>query len=114
MNILGHVSESLETSFWVYLDSLMRIGDPEIILTWDPGWNEPSNLLIHRQIVSPALQFQSCQFGFSQCHCCGTRICLSEDKNRVNNGSKRVKNFETVADCIPNLKLFKHFFILFY
>ena len=41
MNIPYHISESLETIFWVkkYFRSLMRIviGDPESFLTLDPG-----------------------------------------------------------------------------
>jgi hypothetical protein len=38
MNILDHISESLETIFGLkYLNSLMRIRDPVIIFTLDPG-----------------------------------------------------------------------------
>jgi hypothetical protein len=41
MNIPDHISESLETIFALnYLNSLtqMRIRDPGIFLTLDPGW----------------------------------------------------------------------------
>ncbi len=43
MNILDHISESWETSFWLkYLNSLlrMRIQDPGIFLARDPEWEK--------------------------------------------------------------------------
>ncbi len=41
MNIPDHISESLETIFGLkYLNSLIRIRDPEIFLSLDPGWKK--------------------------------------------------------------------------
>jgi hypothetical protein len=44
MNILDHISESWETIFWVIIPKFflkrMRIREPGIFLTLDPGWKK--------------------------------------------------------------------------
>jgi hypothetical protein len=41
INILNHISESLETNFWVKIIKFFDANaDPDIFLTLDPGWEK--------------------------------------------------------------------------
>jgi hypothetical protein len=44
MNIPNHISESLETNFWVKILKIFDADpDPGIFLTLDPGWKKNSD-----------------------------------------------------------------------